>query len=478
MPYRSANAQNAVPPARAVNLKALRRELPRIISVCGSGRSTVPARSCLHQAQEFNPVADGTRPFLKPITMLIYVFVPNYPSLYKPYYDGQFADLIRRGHDVRIFAGSNLDAELNEKVVQFGLDQRTRPYYPSDLRSLPRFAPALAGSLLRRPWYRCAIAGRLRQFAHSWKGWGKHSARMLSLPTAVPDLCLVHSVRTMALFPWLTELYPGVPIALFYHGGGLHDGTQKHVFGPASVVFTNTDYSVSEAVSLGCPKEKTVILPVGFDLADYQVPKTRSYRPNGVLRLLSASRLGEEKGHTFALEAISVLVRSGFRHLHYTIIGGGRVEMKRMLERRVQELELGEFVTFAGAPPTRTVIAAMGEADVLLLPSFEYRGIVEMQAACVQEAALMGALAITTHTGGVPESTPPAFRPFSVPCKDPEAIAESIRRMDRLTSAQMAELATIASSWVAERYDVRMLNERMLREVARRSNTDLLPART
>lgn len=393
--------------------------------------------------------------------MRIQIFVPNYPSLYKPYYDSQFSDLLERGHDVRIFSLSNLDGEVNEKVREYGLDERTRHYFPDDLRSLRGFAPGLARSVAASPRRGIDAVWQAGRGARGWRERAKHAARILSLPADRPDLALVHSVRTMQLFPWLRAVHPGVPVAMFYHGGGLWGGSAE-VFSHADFVFTNTEYSVAEAESLGCPREKLHILPVGFDLREYQPPDPRPYRPGGRLRVLSASRLGEEKGHTDSLEAISRLVRSGVRDLHYTIVGGGREEMRRMLQARVQKLELGEYVTFAGSPPTRAVIAAMANADVLLLPSFEYQGIVEMQAACVQEAALMGALSITSRTGGVPESTPPSLRDLSIECRDVEGLADSIRRVRELPEPEIRERAALAREWVAERYDIRRLNERML----------------
>src|SRR5690606_23225732 len=104
----------------------------------------------------------------------------------------------------------------------------------------------------------------------------------------------------------------------------------------------------------------------------------RRYRPRGKLRLVSASRFGEEKGHVYAFEALAQLRSAGFDNFEYRVIGGGTAEMRTMLEERVRQLGLEDRVTFEGSPSTRAVITALGQADVLLLPSFEYRGIVEM----------------------------------------------------------------------------------------------------
>src|SRR5690606_17896531 len=50
------------------------------------------------------------------VPLRIYVFVESYPNPYKPYYDHQFADLLRKGHDLTIFAAGAESGVLNPKV--------------------------------------------------------------------------------------------------------------------------------------------------------------------------------------------------------------------------------------------------------------------------------------------------------------------------------------------------------------------------
>ena len=82
--------------------------------------------------------------------MRIFAFVRRYPIPYKPYYDAQFADLVRRGHDLTIFAGGSIDDVLNEKVLRHGLADRTR-HFPMTLRDVPGQAPDLARRFLTHP---------------------------------------------------------------------------------------------------------------------------------------------------------------------------------------------------------------------------------------------------------------------------------------------------------------------------------------
>ena len=83
--------------------------------------------------------------------MLLYIFVPHYPSLFKPYYDAQFASLLDLGHDVRVFSMGNLDSGVNDKVLEYRLERRTRRYYGSGLRELPSHTPEILRALVGHP---------------------------------------------------------------------------------------------------------------------------------------------------------------------------------------------------------------------------------------------------------------------------------------------------------------------------------------
>ena len=77
--------------------------------------------------------------------MRIYAFTQYYPSTFKPYFDTQFAQLLRDGHDLTVLAHGAQTDVVNEAVSRMGLHEPTR-YYPTTLRSLPRFLPGALGA--------------------------------------------------------------------------------------------------------------------------------------------------------------------------------------------------------------------------------------------------------------------------------------------------------------------------------------------
>ena len=397
--------------------------------------------------------------------MRIFAFVRRYPIPYKPYYDAQFADLVRRGHDLTIFAGGSMDDVLNEKVLRHGLADRTR-HFPMTLRDVPSQAPGLGRRVLTHPVAALKAATRALRVLESGERRLVHAARAVSLGSAVPDFCLIHGLGTAVMFPWLKDVFPDVPVAMYYHGGEvpssnpLEENAAARAFHCVDQVFTNTEFSRQHAIDRGCPPDRIMILPVGFELGDFAVTKTRDYRPDGTLRLLSAGRMSEEKGFIYALQALKSLVDQGVRDIRYSLTGEGY--MRPILEEYVRENQLESYVNFLGTLSTEGVIQAMEDNDALLLPSIQVGNWVENQACAVQEAMLMRALVITTKTGGVPESIPPEMQRFTAAEKDVAGLTRAIAAVHSLSVQDLQRLGEAGRAFVTRDYEVGALNDRLI----------------
>lgn len=403
--------------------------------------------------------------------MRIFMFASRYPVPYKPYYDNQFADLVRRGHELSIFSRGALDREtVNEKVVRYGLDERTRRF-PAYLSNIPHaFGSYLKGGLAR-PVNSLRAARRIwsSESDRPFLATVRELARMLAVNGGDPDLCFVHGLGTAIRFRWLRQAFPEARTAMFYHGGevpavpDLADETAAETFEAFDVVFTNTRFSADHAEGRGCDPTKLHLLPVGFDLEDFSPPPKGDHGDAGPLRLLSAGRMSEEKGHIYALRALEQLVERGMDDIVYSMTGEGY--LRSDLEQFVRDRELQDHVRFLGTLTTRGVMEVMREANVLLLPSVQVGNWVENQAAAVQEAMLHRCLAVTTRTGGVPESIPECIRPYSVPERDPDALADSIAEIYEMSPERREDLADECRAFVVDNYDIRKLNDRMLETI-------------
>jgi glycosyltransferase involved in cell wall biosynthesis len=391
--------------------------------------------------------------------MKLYIFALRFPTLYTPYLDDQYSDLLERGHDLTFLADSSFLPDTPTPRQQ-RLIQHTRYYDVSERTALPAALGRAAVEFAAHPARRTM---QLRHAGlHGFRSRANGALRLLNMPLAPPDACIVNGTRTLLRVSWLKRIYPSATVCFYYHGGGLHGVTADEVFPNADLVLTNTASARRRLAAMGCPERTIRVLPVGFDPGRYPLTERTCYRRGGVVRLVSASRISEEKGHIYALRALAELRSRGFTDLRYTIIGGGTKANVDGVRKLVTELGLDDVVHLAGEMPSARVIEALAEADALLLPSIQYGDHAETQAAIVQEAMLMRAAIIVSDVGGVPESVPPFWSEWCIPPADPEAIAAAVMKLAGMPVSELQAQTLAAREWTMQHYSTAYLNDRML----------------
>jgi colanic acid/amylovoran biosynthesis glycosyltransferase len=387
--------------------------------------------------------------------MLIYTFAEHYPNPYKPQFDTEFAYFIRQGHELSIFAAGQYTSTVHPRVKAYGLDKRTQ-LFPRGLKTLPRFFPKLLSKILLSPQKSLRNIVAVYDKNDTIKQNIVRLARMLTLPDTPPDLCYIHNIATAQRIDFLHLIYPESRIVMYFHGGevgGVKRIERDHqLFSTMHAVFTNTHFSKDQAIQRGCPPDRVMVVPVGFDLTDYPQDSEKQYRRGGVLRLISVGRLSEEKGLTFALDALELLVSENRHDIHYTIVGRGIQES--YLKEYVKQKGIDAYVEFVGEKDKAGVVSLLRDSDVLILPSIVTDTWAETQGAVIQEAMFMRLLIIATRTGGVPESTARAMQRFSVPHADAAAIADAIRDIASLSDEEMASFGNAGREFALERYDI------------------------
>jgi colanic acid/amylovoran biosynthesis glycosyltransferase len=398
----------------------------------------------------------------------IHVYVSLYPSAYKPYYDAQFAEILDQGHDLHIFAHDRISRHHSDLVEAYGLGDRTRYLLADGARPALRLGPVAALKALANPLSGARRVRRSTSRAGGAKAAVKHGIRALVLPRTAPDLCLVHAHETMLLVPWLRDIYPGVPVALYYHGGRppeagrLDERKVRRAFEGASTVFTNTMAAREAAIVAGSPPDRTRVVPVGFRLSRFTGFDAREYRPGGRLRLIIVGRLSEGKGVDVAIRALGRLRDLGRGDIVCEIAGGG--PERGRLEALAERMGVAASTRFLGSIRHERVLDRLAEADLLLLPSIPTETTSETQGTVLQEALLQGALVAGSRIGGVPESVPPFLHPLLVEPADPVALSDVIMRVAAMDAVELRALAGRGREWVSEHYDNAVIVPRLLRE--------------
>ncbi|WP_224981907.1 glycosyltransferase family 4 protein [Geomonas agri] len=387
--------------------------------------------------------------------MLIYIFAEHYPNPYKPQFDTEFAFLLRQGHDIKIFVTGSYMSTIHPRVREYKLDEKIL-LFPTTLKTLPKFSKLLVKVVLTAPKRSLKRAISVWKPKDSVKSNMLRTARAMLLPGRHPQLCYIHNIVTAEYVDFLRNVYPDARHAMYFHGGevgGVRRVTRDvELFGAMDVVFTNTHFSMGQAVDRGCPPERVVPLPVGFDISDYPAQRDKKYRPEGILRLISIGRLSHEKGIIFALEGVALLINEGQKNIRYTIVGRGLEE--RMLKEYVKANSLEDYVTFSGEKDKAGVVNLLSESDVLLLPSVMTDTWAETQAAVVQEAMFMEVIVVGTRAGGVPESTADVMKEFSVPVGNADAIASAIKIILALPEEKIRSICKEAREFAVKKFDI------------------------
>ena len=396
--------------------------------------------------------------------MLIYVFAEHYPTPYKPQFDSEFAYFLRQGHQLNIFAGGKYLSTVHPRVKEYQLDQISKTI-PTTLKTIPRHAFKILSNTIHSP---IISASRFRQIWEGRKGIKARlvsALRALTLPHRAPDVCYIHNLATADFVDFLKTIYPGCPLYMYFHGGEV-GGVRRiardaELFSLMDAIFTNTEFSKTQAIKRGASPEKTFVIPVGFDLPDYPKTENKQYRPDGVLRTVSIGRVSEEKGLIYAVDAVGEAKARGDIELLYTIVGSGVQE--KYLKDYVRSKGLESQITFAGERDKDGVVNVLVNSDVLLIPSIVTETWAETQGAVIQEAMFTGTLVVSTRTGGIPESCAPVLKRFSVDPENATQIYEAAKMICALSEDQMAEIGEEARRFAIERYDIEKTGGEILR---------------
>ena len=173
------------------------------------------------------------------------------------------------------------------------------------------------------------------------------------------------------------------------------------------------------------------IVHCGLSIAKY------AYRPprRQIKHLFCAARLSPEKGLTFAIEALKLLIDKGY-DLELRLAGGG--PSKAHLEALSSQLGLADRVRFLGFLTEEEVISELQAADLFVLPSF-----VEGVPVSAMEAMAVGVPVIATNIAGTSELVEDGKTGVLIRPSDAQALADAVIGMveDYEFRLRVAELA-------------------------------------
>lgn len=421
----------------------------------------------------------------------IAMFVGQFPVASETFITRQITGLLELGHDVRIYANVRGDDGVqHESVARHRLLDRTtyvdgpvesilwempitplrdRTWPPGKERSisnkgrLVQALPALARCALSAPKLTRTVLDQEQYNYRAQSLSGIYRLRTLLGKGRGFDVLHAHFGPVGECFRFARTLFQA-PLVVSFHGYDFSTVPRKegaHVydrlFATADRITTNSEYTKTRLEALGCPREKMRNLPVGFNPDEF-VFKARRLEADKPVRILTVARLVDIKGHEFMLQAVAKL-RSHYPNLQYDIVGDG--PLRPALETLMLKLNLAGSVRFHGARSEEEVRQLFAEAHLFMLCSVNIDGDEEGQGLVLQEAQACGLPIIATRHGAFSEGIAPENRYWLVPERDVDALAYSLRQLIE-ANGQWPILGLAGRSFVEKRYDIRLLNQRLV----------------
>jgi glycosyltransferase involved in cell wall biosynthesis len=220
---------------------------------------------------------------------------------------------------------------------------------------------------------------------------------------------IVHShSEASAYYFMLMALIRRKPLIYTFHGllpqgvSSLSLKKRQALYNEVDRVLVNTKFARRQVVDRGCPEDKVCVVPQGLPLDNFPFQPLPYPRKNEKLRVFTVGRLHRDKGHGYALLAMTRLIRAGI-NLQYTIVGVG--PERNRLRDCINRLGIASYTEIHEGISFNKLLEKYKDSHIFLLPSINNNlGIhVETQGVVLQEAQAVGCIPIATNVGGIPE---------------------------------------------------------------------------
>jgi glycosyltransferase involved in cell wall biosynthesis len=201
-------------------------------------------------------------------------------------------------------------------------------------------------------------------------------------------------------------------------------------------------FLLEKLVQWGWERERFVHIPNFVDIERFQ-PRTQAGR-----RFVYCGRLDELKG-------IETLVRAAaLARLPVTLIGRGPLEARL----RALSAELGADVDFAGYLTKDALVAAIGQARAVVIPS-ECN---ENAPLSLLEAYAAGRPVIGSRIAGIPELVREDETGVLYPAGDAGALAQALSCLAALPDARVSSMGAAGRAWVEQDFNAAVYLQRQL----------------
>ncbi|MBF0571578.1 MAG: glycosyltransferase [Candidatus Omnitrophica bacterium] len=394
--------------------------------------------------------------------MTIIFMVDSFPCISETFILNQITGMIDGGHEVFIFsAGRSYEKNYHEDVHKYELLKRI--YYHNEMPSskLKRVLWIIFMILAYGHRNPKAIFNSLNFFKYGKEAFSLNYLYkvMLFLGVNKADIILCHYGHNGNLAALMKELGIAGKVVTMFHGYDIRRGLEtqglyKLLFKRADAILSISDYNYKHLLEFGAPVERVRYHPVGIDTKRYASIKPKTIDAGMPVKILTIGRLVEEKGFSYAIEAIHQLVfKKGLTNIEYYILGDG--PLRKELEAYGQKLQLKNKIYFLGYQVQEGVDQLLARSHLFILPS-----VAEALPVVLMEAQAAGLPVVATNVGSVSQVMLDTLSGFIVPARDVTAMCDKLEYLI-CNPDRWGMMGQAGRKHIQENYDIKELNQRL-----------------
>lgn len=400
--------------------------------------------------------------------MKIAFIVEKFPALTETFILNQAVGLIKRGHEVDIYARQTNDtSKLHPDVEKYNLLQHTyyAPSVPDNyiLRILKAFllliinfkkAPLVIVRSLNLKYKRRALSLRLFYFLIPFLNLKKYDIIHCQFGMYGIEGMIVREIG--AIEGKLITSFRGHDISSYIQK--YSDNVYQKLFTDGDFFLTNCNFFRNRAIKLGCDANKIIVHGSGID-CDRFTFKPRYLEANEKIKIATTGRLIEKKGIEYGIRAVAQ-VAAKYPNIEYNIIGAG--DLQEQLQQLIHELNMTDKIHLLGWKNQQEIIEIINDSHIFIAPSITAKdGNQDAPVNTLKEAMAMGLPVIATHHGGIPELVHNGISGFLVPERDSNAIANRLTYLIEHPDT-WEKMGVAGRNYVERNYNIKTLNDELI----------------
>jgi glycosyltransferase involved in cell wall biosynthesis len=242
---------------------------------------------------------------------------------------------------------------------------------------------------------------------------------------------IIHAHWTAAGFVGVIMKYlMGKPLVITVHGSDVHLANSRIIKSITQSILKRGDFITAVSDDLcsklsrwGIDKKKIQCVPLSVDNMKFfpqnsiNIKKSLGFDRN-MKYVLFVGRLVPIKGVEYLIQVIPDVIQR-FKKVRFIIVGDG--DSEHSLKKLAEQLEISEYIHFAGRQPHEKVAKYMVASDIFVLPSLS-----EGRSITVLEAMACGLPVIAAKVGGIPESVVDTVTGFLIHPRKAKELSDKI----------------------------------------------------